>query len=114
VETCRDRLVRERSFLAGIMRERIARHRARLARGAAAMEALSPMSTLARGYAVPLDGRGRLLRTTVDFPPALDFGLRVVDGEVACTVADAAGGGPPANPGRAGTGRRAGRARRAD
>lgn len=113
VETCRDRLVRERSLLAGIMRERIVRHRARLARGAAAMEALSPMSTLARGYAVPLDGRGRLLRTTADFPPALDFGLRVVDGEVACKVADAAGGGPTAAPGRAGRAHRAERAHRA-
>ncbi len=113
VETCRDRLVRERSLLAGIMRERIARHRTRLARGAAAMEALSPMSTLARGYAVPLDGRGRLLRTTADFPPALDFGLRVVDGEVACTVADGAGGGPTATSGRAGRARRTGRAHRA-
>ena len=113
VGTCRERLARERARLAGIMRERIARLRARLARDAAAMEALSPMSTLARGYAVPLDGEGRLLRTTADFPPALDFGLRVVDGRVACTVADT-GDDPGATPGRAGTGRRSvGRAQRA-
>ncbi len=113
VGTCRERLARERARMAGIMRERIARLRARLARDAAAMEALSPMSTLARGYAVPLDGEGRLLRTTADFPPALDFGLRVVDGRVACTVADT-GDDPGATPGRAGTGRRsAGRPQRA-
>ena len=50
------------------------------------MEALSPISTLARGYAVPLDKDGRLLRTVRDFPPAREFRLRVVDGNVPCTV----------------------------
>lgn len=76
------------------------------------MEALSPMSTLARGYAVPLDGRGRLLRKTADFPAALDFSLRVVDGEVACTVGDVQNG-PTATRAGAGTGRPAGGAYRA-
>lgn len=57
-----------------------------MARAAAAMTALSPMSTLARGYAVPLDRQGKLLRATGDFSPALDFSLRVVDGSVPCTV----------------------------
>ena len=107
VETGRDRLTRERLLLAGIMRKGIAHHRARLARAAASMEALSPMSTLARGYAVALDGRGRLLRTTADFPPALDFGLRVVDGRVACTVADTPDRSPPAASNQAGRVRRA-------
>ncbi|MDE2805956.1 MAG: exodeoxyribonuclease VII large subunit [Gemmatimonadota bacterium] len=114
VETCRGRLVRERSLVAGVMRARIARHRARLARDAAAMEALSPMSTLARGYAVPLDTRGRLLRKTADFPPAREFSLRVVDGGVACRVADEPGGGPTATSRRAERVGRAGRAHRAE
>jgi len=57
-----------------------------MAEAAAAMTALSPMSTLARGYAVPLDGKGRLLRSAEDFSPALDFDLRVVDGSVPCMV----------------------------
>lgn len=63
------------------------RHNAdRLAAAAAAMEALSPLSTLARGYAVPLDLEGRLLRTIRDFALGQDFKLRVVDGNVSCTV----------------------------
>jgi len=60
---------------------------ARLARAAAAMEALSPLSTLARGYAVPLDPDGRLLRGIRDFGPGRDFDLRVADGYVPATVA---------------------------
>lgn len=59
----------------------------RLAAAAAAMHALSPVATLARGYAVPLDARGRLLRARRDFTPARRFGLRVVDGSVRCIVA---------------------------
>ena len=52
------------------------------------MEALSPLSTLARGYAVPLDGDGALLRTQSDFVPGRPFRLRVVDGNVSCQVTD--------------------------
>lgn len=70
------------------MQGRIRREGARLKEAAAAMEALSPLSTLARGYAVPLDPSGRLLRTIADFPPAQSFRLRVVDGNVPCAVAD--------------------------
>lgn len=69
---------------------RLVRHKAgRLAAAAAAMEALSPLSTLARGYAVPLDREGRLLRTTRDFAPARGFRLRVVDGSVPCVATGA-------------------------
>ncbi len=48
------------------------------------MDALSPLSTLRRGYAVPLDARGHLLRGVRDFLPGRMFELRVVDGRVAC------------------------------
>ena len=68
------------------VRRRIRHESARLAELAAAMDALSPLSTLARGYAVPLDGEGRLLRGVGDFTPGRDFGLRVVDGHVPCAV----------------------------
>ena len=70
------------------MQGRIRRRSARLKEAAAAMEALSPLSTLARGYAVPLDANGRLLRGVGDFVPAERFRLRVVDGNVPCEVAD--------------------------
>ena len=48
------------------------------------MDALSPLSTLQRGYAVPLAPSGRVLRVTRDFPVGEDFELRVVDGRVRC------------------------------
>lgn len=72
--------------MTGAVHRRIRRDDARLAGASAAMEALSPLSTLARGYAVPLDGEGRLLRGVAEFEPELAFRLRVVDGSVPCKV----------------------------
>ena len=48
------------------------------------MDALSPLSTLRRGYAVPLDPSGRVLRGIRDFPVGDRFELRVADGRVGC------------------------------
>lgn len=72
------------------VRARIRRGRVRMARAATALETLSPLSTLSRGYAVPLDPDGRLLRGVRDFGPGRDFNLRVADGYVPATVV-----GPP-------------------
>jgi exodeoxyribonuclease VII large subunit len=46
------------------------------------LEALSPLGTLARGYAVARTREGRVLKATADFPPGLEFRLRVLDGTV--------------------------------
>lgn len=81
------RMQRGRLGMSQAMRGRILREGARLKGAAAAMEALSPLSTLARGYAVPLDEDGRLMRGIGDFAPAERFRLRVVDGSVPCSVA---------------------------
>ena len=59
-----------------------------LARVAGKMDALSPLATLRRGYAVPLDTEGRVLRGTADFPGGMRFELRVVDGRVRCETLD--------------------------
>jgi exodeoxyribonuclease VII large subunit len=53
-----------------------------LARLAERVNALSPLSTLKRGYAVPLDDDGKVLRTTSDFSPGQAFHLRVLDGRI--------------------------------
>ena len=82
----RARLDASGARMSDTVRRRIRHESARLAELAAAMDALSPLSTLARGYAVPLDGEGRLLRGVRDFKPGRDFGLRVVDGHVPCAV----------------------------
>lgn len=87
VDARRQRLRGGRAGISQAMQGRILSERARLKEAAAAMEALSPLSTLARGYAVPLDSDGRLLRGVDDFVPADRFRLRVLDGNVPCEVA---------------------------
>ncbi len=46
------------------------------------LQALSPLATMARGYAVPSDGSGRTLASIHDFPVGGSFTLRLVDGQV--------------------------------
>ena len=56
--------------------------RARAGALAGRLEALSPLSTLARGYAVARTDDGQLLREIGDFPAGRRFQLRVQDGTV--------------------------------
>jgi exodeoxyribonuclease VII large subunit len=58
--------------------------RARVERAAGRLDALSPLGTLARGYAVPLDAAGRVLRRRDMFEPGEAFRLRVTDGNIHC------------------------------
>jgi exodeoxyribonuclease VII large subunit len=46
------------------------------------LEALSPLSTLARGYSVARTADGRVLRTLEDFSPGVPFQLRVSGGTI--------------------------------
>ena len=64
----------------------ISRKRSVLATCAARLNALSPLGTLSRGYAVARDGKGRALTSTQQFAPNLKFGLLLYDGEVAATT----------------------------
>ena len=50
------------------------------------LDALSPLKTLTRGYSIPIDDKGELLRKTADFAPGKEFTLRVQDGAVECKV----------------------------
>ncbi|MEX0935435.1 MAG: exodeoxyribonuclease VII large subunit, partial [Gemmatimonadota bacterium] len=52
------------------------------------VEALSPLSTLKRGYAVPLGPEGRVLKSTGAFHVGGRFDLRVVDGRIRCETID--------------------------
>ena len=77
------RLLREgRNALTRAIRGVLDARRHGLARLVGKMDALSPLSTLQRGYAVPLSSEGRLLRRVADFVPGEVFQLRVVDGRV--------------------------------
>jgi len=66
------------------MKQRLERRRQRLAAFGGRLEALSPLATLERGYAVARGEDGRLLRRIADFPPGSTFVLRVADGSVSC------------------------------
>ena len=50
------------------------------------LDALSPLRVMGRGYAVPMDASGRVLKQRADFTKNESFRLRVVDGDVRARV----------------------------
>jgi exodeoxyribonuclease VII large subunit len=46
------------------------------------LDALSPLATLGRGYAVATDATGRTLASAADFAPGQPFALRLRDGTI--------------------------------
>ncbi len=68
----------ERSATTGVERRR-----ARLVTLGGRLDALSPLSTLARGYAVATTPEGRLLRRASDAPSGTRFHLRLAEGTLA-------------------------------
>ena len=79
------------------------RRRARVQQVAVRLEALSPLGTLARGYAVARDHRGTALGSVARFRPGMSFTLELRDGTVRATAEEvmprlaavrAAGGAP--------------------
>jgi exodeoxyribonuclease VII large subunit len=70
------------------MRALAERRRSRLSGLSGRLDALSPLGTLARGYAVPRTHDGRVLRSVRDFEKGLRFSLRVADGSVEGEVID--------------------------
>jgi exodeoxyribonuclease VII large subunit len=81
---------REVDGMAGALASRtrilLDRREQRLGRLADRLEALSPLASLKRGYAVAQDPTGRLLRRVGDFAPGHRFRLRLADGRVHCLV----------------------------
>jgi len=82
----RDLLIRAGEEMEGCADRFVASRREQLRSAARHMGALSPLASLARGFAVPLSPDGRLLRSVDDFAADSAFQLRVVDGVVACRV----------------------------
>lgn len=78
----RERLASAAARLEPAMTRRLALLRATLDRQGAALDALSPLAVLSRGYAMPRDPGGRVLRRVGDFLPGAAFTLRVSDGQV--------------------------------
>jgi exodeoxyribonuclease VII large subunit len=82
VASAGERLQRAAARMDAACAARLAARDAALARLAASLDALSPLKVLDRGYAVPRDEAGTVLRRVADFPPGRHFRLRVADGEV--------------------------------
>lgn len=80
------RLTLLQSQLFRAMERAVRGRRDRLESMAGKIDALSPLSTLRRGYAVPLEPSGRVLRSVVEFKPGGGFVLRVKDGRVRCEI----------------------------
>jgi len=79
-------LTRLEGRMAPAMQRRLAGTRADLGRLAAMLDALSPLAVLGRGYAIPRDAEGRVLRRRNEFLPDSTFTLTVADGTVPVRV----------------------------
>ena len=88
VQKRRERIAWAAERLEQRMQRVVRAKRAELGRLAGQIEALSPLQALSRGYAVPLDERGHILRRRAQFQPGAPFRLRVADGHVDCRVSD--------------------------
>ena len=67
-------------------RRSVERRRARVQQVAGRIDALSPLNTLARGYAVARDAQGHALGSAMAFAPGQPFALVLRDGEVDATA----------------------------
>jgi exodeoxyribonuclease VII large subunit len=87
IEAARRRLSRVGELTrAGAMRS-AERRRSRLDGAAGRLDALSPLATLARGFAVARDAEGHALTVTADFAPGVAFDLTIRDGVVGAVTA---------------------------
>jgi exodeoxyribonuclease VII large subunit len=68
------------------MKFRLAEARAQLAEKVAAMDAMSPLEVLRRGYAVALDEQGKLLRDAREVKPQQKVRVRLARGALQCRV----------------------------
>ena len=93
------RTIYDRRMLLDYQRDRLAhgltgamgRERERFARLAAALDALSPLKVLGRGYAIPQRSDGAVLRSAKEAMPGETLRLRMADGKVSCKVIEPAG-----------------------
>lgn len=78
------------------LRARLAEQQQALESAAARLNTVSPLATLARGYAIVRDAQGAVLKNAVDVPVGAAVNARLANGSLACRVeaviADEAGG----------------------
>ena len=86
VSDARDRARRTARDMADVASLGVERRRARLQGAAGRLHALSPLATLARGYAVARDEAGRTLTSASDFAPGAGFRLLLADGTISAVT----------------------------
>ncbi len=82
-ELLRERMLRSGDRMRHAMHDRLRTVRVRVDRLGAQLQILSPLKTLERGYAVPRNQAGAVLRRREEFRPGERFDLQVRDGIVA-------------------------------
>jgi exodeoxyribonuclease VII large subunit len=92
----RDRAAAAVRMLAAAAGRKVSERKTALAALAGRLDALSPLSTLERGYATARGTEGATLTSVADFTPGVDFTLRLRDGEVDATARRVRGGGEAA------------------
>ncbi|MCI9425696.1 MAG: exodeoxyribonuclease VII large subunit [Flavonifractor sp.] len=78
----------QRERLAHGLRGALSRERERFARSAAALDALSPLKVLGRGYGIPRRTDGGVIRSVKEVDTGDGLELRLSDGSLTCTVLD--------------------------
>lgn len=58
----------------------------KISEACAKLDALSPLKTLTRGYSIPVDNNGKVLREKADFTKNMEFTLKVQNGDIDCIV----------------------------
>lgn len=78
-----DNLVKqaEKSFKLKLMAER-----ERLSAAAAKLDALSPLKVLGRGFAIPMDTEGNVIKSAKKLKSGTEFDLKLTDGTKSCVV----------------------------
>ena len=78
----------ESRMLATLMQRAVAQKKQRFAHLAAALDAMSPLKVLGRGYAVASDAAGTVLRSAGQVQPGDAIRVQLQDGALHCTVND--------------------------
>lgn len=86
VSHARHDLVRARSEMTYLAERKIVDHRAVMMSAAARLNALSPLATLARGYVVARDAKGRTMSRVSQFETGKPFELLLQDGRIDATA----------------------------
>ncbi len=79
--------------LGAAMRNSLLQRRVRVERMTTALEALSPLAILERGYALVFDGAGKLVKDASAVGAGEEIRARVARGEIAATVTGISAGG---------------------